>query len=422
MVQQLQQRKPSKHCQDNAEMIPDDVTQPVGRRRHDLHRQDDDTHEERGAGRRETFQPSTQCVSKSTFERVEKRPAQQSPTQRAHKRRKHKVESDNCCCSKQNENISNCIVECLLQSLLVALGNVLPDVVQIFQRRWRHFGRHRKCLPFHVIWPQEFPLTQNWIKRKFHRRHCWESERYGGFYSQTVLLLSLPRTTEQTRHTGKEQWTALHLFVLPMSKGHHSCLHLGRPCYWPWLRYAAALFFLVLPINRAVWYSQLLLSFAKHLYVCFILTVLYSSRLSSFHLTHTVSARSWKPKLSRIERGQQMSGRPFMCWALHPLWVGDHNVLGFAPKWMGDRYVLGFAPAPRFLRSQIMCRGHGSSGGPDPWRFWVKGIKLSPHLPHSDPFYAGPVLQRTPPVIGARIIDTLIVGPWKKKEALGMRL
>ena len=166
MVQQLQQRKPSKHCQDNAEMIPDDVTQPVGRRRHDLHRQDDDTHEERSAWRRQPFQPSTQGVSKSTFERVEKRPAEQSPTQRAHKRRKHKVESDNCCSSKQNENISNCIVECLLQSLLVALGNVLPDVVQIFQRRWRHFGRHRKCLPFHVIWPQEFPLTQNWLKTK----------------------------------------------------------------------------------------------------------------------------------------------------------------------------------------------------------------------------------------------------------------
>ena len=32
-------------------------------------------------------------------------------------------------------------------------------------------------------------------------------------------------------------------------------------------------------------------------------------------------------------------------------------------------------------------------------------------LPHSDSFYAGPALQRTPPVIGARIIDMLIVGP-----------
>ena len=24
--------------------------------------------------------------------------------------------------------------------------------------------------------------------------------------------------------------------------------------------------------------------------------------------------------------------------------------------WIGDRYVLGSAPAPRFLRSQILCR------------------------------------------------------------------
>ena len=24
--------------------------------------------------------------------------------------------------------------------------------------------------------------------------------------------------------------------------------------------------------------------------------------------------------------------------------------------WIGDRCVLGFAPAPRFLRSQILCR------------------------------------------------------------------
>ncbi len=35
-----------------------------------------------------------------------------------------------------------------------------------------------------------------------------------------------------------------------------------------------------------------------------------------------------------------------------------------------------------------------------------------PDLPHSEfYFYVGPVLQRTPPVIGARIIDMLIVGP-----------
>ena len=41
-----------------------------------------------------------------------------------------------------------------------------------------------------------------------------------------------------------------------------------------------------------------------------------------------------------------------------------------------------------------------------------------PNLPHSDSFYAGPVLQRTPPVIGARIIDKLILWAlkWKKKK------
>ena len=33
------------------------------------------------------------------------------------------------------------------------------------------------------------------------------------------------------------------------------------------------------------------------------------------------------------------------------------------------------------------------------------------HLTHSDSFYAGPVLQRTPPVTGTRIINMLIVGP-----------
>ena len=71
---------------------------------------------------------------------------------------------------------------------------------------------------------------------------------------------------------------------------------------------------------------------------------------------------------------------------------------------------------------------HESSGGPPPSPPMLLGqgyqteklptVPPSPplhcppsHLPHSDSFYAGPVLQRTPPVMGARTINMLTVGP-----------
>ena len=52
---------------------------------------------------------------------------------------------------------------------------------------------------------------------------------------------------------------------------------------------------------------------------------------------------------------------PSLVYWLHRWWLGSSvasylTIYSVVTTWMGDRYVLGFAPAPRFIRSQSLCR------------------------------------------------------------------
>ena len=113
-----------------------------------------------------------------------------------------------------------------------------------------------------------------------------------------------------------------------------------------------------------------------------------------------------------------------------PNWSHSHHVSD-AP--MTNRTADHQNPVQRLLLPPKNHQGlklitHGSGRGPNPWHFHVKGIKLNNYLQYPpppppnpctpipdfvprSPHLSRPVQQRTPPVIGARIIDTLIVGP-----------
>ena len=90
---------------------------------------------------------------------------------------------------------------------------------------------------------------------------------------------------------------------------------------------------------------------AKVVVVVVVLLNLLGCRLTHQGQAET-NAEAWFNIALRPRKPEGSLGRTAQDVHLHFTQLLNYVVA----KWMGDRYVLGFAPAPKFLRSQILCR------------------------------------------------------------------